>query len=48
MTLLELSVLEDQDISGPAMKYLKQISSIMLNLLPNSERLTDFLVIAAE
>ena len=30
------------------MKYLKQISAIMLNLLPNSECLTDFLVIAAE
>ena len=30
------------------MKYLKEISAIILNLLPNSERLTDFLVIAAE
>jgi rapamycin-insensitive companion of mTOR len=45
--LVELSGLEDPDKSVPAQKFLKQLTTIMFNTIPNSSKFTDFLISAA-
>lgn len=42
--LVELSGLEDTIISVPAQKFLKQLTILMFNSLPDSSRYIDFLI----
>lgn len=42
--LVELSGLEDQQITVPAQKFLKQLTILMFNSLPNSSKYIDFLI----
>ncbi|CAD8139168.1 unnamed protein product [Paramecium pentaurelia] len=45
--LVELSGLPDQEVSGPAQTFLKELSSLMFNLIPDCHKYTDFLIAAA-
>lgn len=45
--LVELSGLEDSDVAIPAQKFLKQLTILMFNSLPNSSKYIDFLISAA-
>ncbi len=45
--LVELSGLEDVDVAQPAQKFLKDLSGLMFNLIPDYHRYTDFLIAAA-
>jgi rapamycin-insensitive companion of mTOR len=42
--LVELSGLEDPQITVPAQKFLKQLTILMFNSLPNSSKYIDFLI----
>lgn len=45
--LVELSGLEDMEKSAPSQRFLKQLTTIMFNTIPNSGKYTDFLISAA-
>ena len=45
--LLELSGVEDPDINEPAQKYLKQLTLIVYNILPDHSNTSHFLISAA-
>ena len=46
-TLVELSGLEDVEVAPPAQKFLKDLSALMFNLIPDCHRYSDFLISAA-
>ena len=45
--LVELSGLEDAEIAQPAQRFLKDLSGLMFNLIPDCHKYTDFLITAA-
>lgn len=45
--LVELSGVEDPEVSKNAQKYLKDLTQLMFNLLPNCTKYTDYLISAA-
>jgi rapamycin-insensitive companion of mTOR len=45
--LVELSGLEDSEVALPAQRFLKELSGLMFNLIPDCHKYTDFLILAA-